>query len=59
MVKLDSIDKQLLEILQADSKLNVKEISAILKLTKETCELKKKYMLKTCIKKIKNTHKYI
>ncbi|MFC3810979.1 Lrp/AsnC family transcriptional regulator [Lacihabitans lacunae] len=34
MVKLDSIDKQLLEILQADSKLNVKEISAKLKLTK-------------------------
>lgn len=34
MTKLDSIDKQLLEILQADSKTNVKEISDRLSLTK-------------------------
>ncbi len=34
MVKLDKIDKQLLEMLQSNSKLNVKEIAAKLNMTK-------------------------
>ncbi|MTI32834.1 Lrp/AsnC family transcriptional regulator [Xanthovirga aplysinae] len=34
MTKLDNIDRQLLEFLQADSKLNVKEIASQLKMTK-------------------------
>jgi len=34
MYKLDAIDKRLLELLQADSKMNVKEIAARLNMTK-------------------------
>ena len=34
MHKLDAIDKRLLELLQADSKMNIKEIAARLKMTK-------------------------
>ncbi len=34
MIKLDALDHQLLELLQSDSKMNVKEISAKLSITK-------------------------
>lgn len=34
MPKLDAIDRQILEMLQANSKLNVKEVAGLLKLTK-------------------------
>lgn len=34
MIKLDATDKRLLEILQADSKINIKEIASQLKITK-------------------------
>ncbi len=34
MIKLDAIDKRLLELLQNDSKINVKEIAAQLNMTK-------------------------
>ena len=34
MLKLDAIDKRLLELLQSDSKMNVKEVAASLSMTK-------------------------
>ena len=52
MVKLDSIDKQLLELIQEDSRINVKEIAAKLNLTKTPIyERIKKYEKEGIIKK--------
>jgi len=52
MVKLDAIDKQLLEILQKDSNTNVKEISVQLNLTKTPIyERIKRYNREGIIKK--------
>lgn len=52
MVKLDAIDKRLLEVLQKDSNINVKELSAQMKLTKTPIyERIKKYNKEGIIKK--------
>ena len=52
MIKLDTIDKRLLELLQNDSKVNVKEISAKLGLTKTPIyERMKRYEREGIIKK--------
>lgn len=52
MIKLDTIDKRLLELLQNDSKINVKEISAKLGLTKTPIyERMKRYEREGIIKK--------
>ena len=52
MIKLDSIDKRLLELLQNDSKINVKEIAAKLGLTKTPIyERMKRYEREGIIKK--------
>ena len=52
MIKLDAIDKRLLELLQGDSKINVKEISAQLGLTKTPIyERMKRYEREGIIKK--------